>query len=307
MAVNLYTQQSSNVRKTWLLMTGSLLLVVGLGWVFAYYFQRSEILVLAVILSIVLNLVAYWQSDKIALSMAGARAIQQSDNPYLFRMVENLSITAGLPMPKLFIIPGAQINALATGRDPQHASIAVTVGALERLENEELEGVLAHELSHIGNRDILISTVVVVLAGVVTIMADWFMRMSFFGGMRGRDNDREGGNGIGLIIALAAAILAPLAATLLQLAISRKREFLADASGALLTRYPDGLANALEKIAVDGNTLPKTSNATAHLYISNPFRAKQAGNWLAKMFSTHPPIQERIAILRGMPAQGRPA
>jgi len=300
MAVNLYTQQSSNVRKTWLLMTGSLLLVVGLGWVFAYYFQRSEILVLAVILSIVLNLVAYWQSDKIALSMAGARAIQQSDNPYLFRMVENLSITAGLPMPKLFIIPGAQINALATGRDPQHASIAVTVGALERLENEELEGVLAHELSHIGNRDILISTVVVVLAGVVTIMADWFMRMSFFGGMRGRDNDREGGNGIGLIIALAAAILAPLAATLLQLAISRKREFLADASGALLTRYPDGLANALEKIAVDGNTLPKTSNATAHLYISNPFRAKQAGNWLAKMFSTHPPIQERIAILRGM-------
>ena len=300
MAVNLYTQQSSNVRKTWLLMTGSFLLVVGLGWVFAYYFQRSEILVLAVILSIVLNLVAYWQSDKIALSMAGARAIQQSDNPYLFRMVENLSITAGLPMPKLFIIPGAQINALATGRDPQHASIAVTVGALERLENEELEGVLAHELSHIGNRDILISTVVVVLAGVVTIMADWFMRMSFFGGMRGRDNDREGGNGIGLIIALAAAILAPLAATLLQLAISRKREFLADASGALLTRYPDGLANALEKIAVDGNTLPKTSNATAHLYISNPFRAKQAGNWLAKMFSTHPPIQERIAILRGM-------
>ena len=300
MAVNLYTQQSSNVRKTWLLMTGSLLLVVGLGWVFAYYFQRSEILVLAVILSIVLNLVAYWQSDKIALSMAGARAIQQSDNPYLFRMVENLSITAGLPMPKLFIIPGAQINAFATGRDPQHASIAVTVGALERLENEELEGVLAHELSHIGNRDILISTVVVVLAGVVTIMADWFMRMSFFGGMRGRDNDREGGNGIGLIIALAAAILAPLAATLLQLAISRKREFLADASGALLTRYPDGLANALEKIAVDGNTLPKTSNATAHLYISNPFRAKQAGNWLAKMFSTHPPIQERIAILRGM-------
>ena len=300
MAVNLYTQQSSNVRKTWLLMTGSLLLVVGLGWVFAYYFQRSEILVLAVILSIVLNLVAYWQSDKIALSMAGARAIQQSDNPYLFRMVENLSITAGLPMPKLFIIPGAQINALATGRDPQHASIAVTVGALERLENEELEGVLAHELSHIGNRDILISTVVVVLAGVVTIMADWFMRMSFFGGMRGRDNDREGGNGIGLIIVLGAAILAPLAATLLQLAISRKREFLADASGALLTRYPDGLANALEKIAVDGNTLPKTSNATAHLYISNPFRAKQAGNWLAKMFSTHPPIQERIAILRGM-------
>src|SRR3989338_6957714 len=300
MAVNLYTQQSSNVRKTWLLMTVSLLLVVGLGWVFAYYFQRSEILVLAVILSIVLNLVAYWQSDKIALSMAGARAIQQSDNPYLFRMVENLSITAGLPMPKLFIIPGAQINALATGRDPQHASIAVTVGALERLENEELEGVLAHELSHIGNRDILISTVVVVLAGVVTIMADWFMRMSFFGGMRGRDNDREGGNGIGLIIALAAAILAPLAATLLQLAISRKREFLADASGAVLTRYPVGLANALEKIAVDGNTLPKTSNATAHLYISNPFRAKQAGNWLAKMFSTHPPIQERIAILRGM-------
>lgn len=299
-AVNLYTQQSSNVRKAWLLMTGSLLLVIGLGWVFGYYFQRPEILVLAVILSVVLNLVAYWQSDKIALSIAGARPIQQSDNPYLYRMVENLCITAGLPMPKLFIIPGAQINAFATGRDPQHASIAVTVGALERLENEELEGVLAHELSHIGNRDILISTVVVVLAGVVTIMADWFMRMSFFGGMRGRDNDREGGNAIGLVIALATAILAPLAATLLQLAISRKREFLADASGALLTRYPDGLANALEKIAVDGNTLPKVSNATAHLYISNPFRAKQAGNWLAKMFSTHPPIQERISILRGM-------
>ena len=273
----------------------SFVLVIGLGWLLSWRLNTPVILYIAVGLSLVMNMVAYWHSDKIALAMSGARHISREDNPYLFRLVENLCITAGLPLPKIYIINSSQINAFATGRDPQHAAIAVTAGALEKLENEELEGVLAHELSHIGNRDILISTIVVVLAGVVAILADWFLRISFFGG---HDDDNRGGV-LMLIIAIVAAVLAPLAATLVQLAISRKREFLADASGALLTRYPEGLAGALEKIAYDGSHLRTAHNATAHLFITNPFKGKEGRSWFVKLFMTHPPLEERINILRG--------
>jgi len=274
----------------------SFVLVVGIGWLLSWRFNTPEILYIAVGLSLVMNLVAYWSSDKIALAMSGAKKIEREDHPYLFRMVENLCITAGLPLPKVCLINSPQINAFATGRDPKHSAIAVTTGALEKLENEELEGVLAHELSHIGNRDILISTVVVVLAGVISILADWFLRVSFWGG----GDDDNHGHTLGIIIAIVAAILAPFAAMLIQLAVSRKREFLADASGALLTRYPEGLAGALEKIAHDGNHLHHAHNATAHLFIANPFKGKESRNWFVKLFMTHPPLEERVRILRGM-------
>ena len=292
----LYTHQESNIRKTWLLMTVFFVMIVGLGWFFGYAYNAPEVLYIAVALSIGMNIVAYWNSASIALAMSGAKAVLREGNEYLYRMVENLAITAGLPLPKIYIIESAQINAFATGRNPKHAAIAVTRGALEKLQNEELEGVLAHELSHIGNRDILVSTVAVVLAGLIAILADWFVRMNMFGG---RDNDR-GGNAIVLAIAVIAVILAPIAATLIRLAVSRKRELLADASGALLTRYPEGLASALEKIAADPAQMLHAHNATAHLYISNPFKGKQSASWFTKLFMTHPPLQDRIRILRGM-------
>jgi heat shock protein HtpX len=256
--------------------------------------------VLAIILAISQSFLSYWYSDKIVLAMTRAKEIKKEDNPELYRLVENLCITAGLPLPKIYIIEEPQPNAFATGRDQNHAVIAVTRGLLEKLEKAELEGVLSHELSHIGNKDMLLQTVVVILVGIVAILSNFFLRISYWGGVR-RDDSRE--NSAGAILAifgLIAAILAPIAATLIQLAISRKREFLADASGALLTRYPEGLARALEKIARDPNPLPVANNSTAHLFIASPFRGEQAKNWITKLFSTHPPIKERIKILRGM-------
>lgn len=278
-------------------MTVFLVLVIALGWVIGYILQSPGVLYFAVLLAVVMNLVAYWNSDKIALAMSGARPVKREQALELFRVIENLSITAGLPMPRVYLIDSPQINAFATGRDPKHAAVAVTEGALAKLSKNELEGVIAHELSHIGNRDILISTVIVVLAGIIAIMADWGLQASFLGGRR--DNDREGGNLL-LLIGLVIALLAPLAATLMRLAVSRKREYLADASGVLLTRYPEGLAGALEKIRDDGNQLRTATNAIAHLFISSPFKGKQKTGWLVGLFSTHPAIEDRIKILRGM-------
>lgn len=293
---NLYQEKDSNIRKTWLLMAGFFLLVMAFGWVISYIWQAPEILYIAVFLSIIMNIFAYWQSDKIALSLSRARAIPREGNEYIYRLVENLSIAAGLPLPRIYLIDSPQINAFATGRDPKHAAIAVTTGAIQKLENEELEGVLAHELSHVGNRDILVATVVVVLAGLISILSDIILRSSFRG-----SGDRENrGGGIVLLIGLVAAILAPIAATLIQFAVSRKREFLADASGALLTRYPEGLARALEKISQDQVSAKFASSATSHLFIANPFKGKEAVNWMAKLFSTHPPLEERIRVLRDM-------
>jgi len=297
MAINLYTQQDANVRRTWALMIGVVALLIGLGWIFAQVYGDMTFLYVFAIVSVGGNIFAYWFSDKIALAVSGAKPVTREQNVRLYRVVENLCLTAGLPLPRLHILPGMQINAFATGRNAQHAAVAVTQGALERLDDNELTGVLAHELSHIGNRDILISTIVVVLAGVISALSQIFIRISAFGGRRG--NDRGGGGAL-FIVAIIAAILAPIAAILIQLAVSRKREFLADASGALLTRYPEGLASALEKIATDSAVLPRATKGTAHLYMSNPFRGDDATSWFTKLFQTHPPIAERIKILRGM-------
>ena len=292
----LYTHADSNIRKTWLYLTLFLLFVIGFGWIFSRTFQNPSILFFAVIISVSMSVGSYWYSDKIVLAMTRAKPIEKKDNPELYRLVENLCITAGLPLPKIYIMPESQVNAFATGRDPQHAVVAVTQGLLDRLERAELEGVIAHELSHIGNKDMLLSTVIVVLVGFVSLISDWFLRMSFWGG--GRNRDREDGR-VGAIIALVGivlAILSPIIATLIQLAISRKREFLADASGALLTRYPEGLARALEKISADKTPARFASKATAHLYFANPFKCRG----VSSLFMTHPPVEERIKALRGL-------
>ncbi|MBU1289817.1 M48 family metallopeptidase [Patescibacteria group bacterium] len=292
----LYTQKDSNIRKTWVLISLFLIFIIGLGWIFSYQFESPVILVAAVIFSSAMSFSSYWYSDKIVLKISKAREIKKSDSPELYRLVENLAITAGLPLPKIYIIDEASPNAFATGRDPEHAVVAVTRGLLEKLEKSELEGVLAHEMSHIGNRDILLQTVVVVLVGLVALLSNWFLRWSIFGGRR-RSND--GGGRLGAIMAVVGiilAILSPLIALLIQMTISRKREFLADANGALLTRYPEGLAKALEKISKDATPLKVANKATAHMYIANPFKGKK----VSKLFMTHPPIEERVKILRGM-------
>ena len=294
--MSLYTLAEKNTRKTWLYLAGFLLFIIGLAWLIAYLLGHWIILWIAVILSILMSFFSYWYSHKIVLRMTGARPIEKKDNPELYRLVENLCIAGGLPLPKIYIIDSQQPNAFATGRDPKHGVIAVTQGLLDRLDRVELEGVIAHELAHIGNRDILLLTVVIVLVGVVVLITDFFFRYAFW--------SRGGGGGyariIMILIALALAILAPLMAQMMKLAISRKREFLADASGALLTRYPEGLARALEKISKDPQPMRKASDATAHLYIVNPFKGKEQKSWLHKLFMTHPPIDERIKALRQM-------
>jgi len=290
----LYTQQTSNVRKTWLLVTGFLVAIIGLGWVFSYSLNDPIILYVAVVFSIVTNIIGYWYSDKIVLSISGAKPASREEYFDLYTVTENLAITAGLPLPKIYIIPDDAPNAFATGRDKEHATVAVTTGLLQILNRTELEGVIAHELSHIGNRDILLQTVVVILVGFVAILSDLFLRVSFFGGGRDRDNKL---GGIMVIVGLVLAVLSPIVAILIQLAISRKREFLADTSGALLTRYPEGLASALEKISANSVPMKKTSNATAHLFIANPF-GDTGFKGLHKLFLTHPPVDERIKALR---------
>ncbi len=291
----LYTQKDKNIRLSLLYITGFLVFVIGVGFVFAGAMQSSMILYIAVGFSVVTSLVSYWWSDRIVLSMSGAKLVEFDDNKELYRIIENLAITAGLPTPKIYTIDDTAMNAFATGRDPEHGVICFTTGILQTLSKTELEGVAAHELSHIGNRDTLISTIVVILVGFVALLADWFRHWAWFGGSR--DNDNKGQLQIILIIvALVLSILAPIAATLMQLAISRKREFLADASGALLTRYPEGLASALQKISGDTEPLEAANRATASLYIANPFKGKK----VAKFFMTHPPMEERIAALRDM-------
>ncbi|MEI8337936.1 MAG: M48 family metallopeptidase [bacterium] len=292
----LYTHQTENVAKTWVLMTLFIAVVLALGGFFSYYYQSTGILYFAIIFSIFANIFSYWFSDKITLSVAGAKPVTREEYFDLYNAVENLSITAGLPLPKIYVIPDNAPNAFATGRNKNHATVAVTSGLLQIMNKSELEGVIAHELSHIGNRDILLSTMVVVLVGMVSLLSNMFMRNMMFGGRRNND-DRENGN-ILAIIGIVLAILTPIIATLIQLAISRKREFLADSSGALLTRYPEGLASALKKIGAYDAPMLKANTATAHLYISNPFGPNEKKvNFVAKLFLTHPPISERIAAL----------
>lgn len=306
----LYTEQDSNVRKTWLLITVFFLFIIAIGWFLSQWFGSPAILLFAVVWSVVTSIGSYWWSDKLVIAISHARPLEKQEAPELYRVVENLSITAGLPMPRIYILNEDAPNAFATGRNPKHAVVAVTRGLLETLDRTELEGVLAHELSHIGNRDILVSTVVVVLAGVVVLAVDIAFRSMLWGGFNRRDSKDSGGLGaIFLVVGFVAMLLAPLLATLLRLAVSRKREFLADASGALLTRYPDGLIRALEKIAQSPYRLSVANNATAHLYFENPFGAddshaqngkREGASWFTKLFMTHPPIEDRIKALRHM-------
>lgn len=291
----LYTQQSKNVTKTWFLMTIFLVVVIGIGFFISQYYGSPDILYFFVFFSIAMSITSYWYSDKIALAVNHAKPVLKNENPELYNIVENLSITAGLPMPKLYIIDDPSPNAFATGRDKQHAVVCVTSGIMQILDKNELEGVIAHELSHIGNRDILLSTVVVVLAGFISIIANFFLRSMIFGGGRRNGNNNE--SGIFMIIGVILSILAPIVATLIQLAISRKREYLADASGALLTRYPEGLANALLKIDKYSRPMKYANPATAHLFIANPFGG--AGKKISNLFSTHPPIADRVKALLG--------
>ncbi len=293
----MYSQIDSNKRKSVLLLMIAAALVMGLGYIFSMARGGNgyDGLFIGILLSFGITSVSYFQGDKIALMTSGAKPLVKNDNPYVYRLVENLCITAGTPVPKIYIIEDDAINAFATGRKPELASIAITRGAIEKLENEELEGVLAHELSHIKNYDIRFMMLVAVLVGSISIMANIFLHSGRFAR---RDNNREGGNAMAIfaIVGIVLAILSPIIAELIKLAVSRRREYLADASGALLTRYPEGLASALEKIAAENRPLSQTSQATAHLFFANPFSGKK----LSSLFSTHPPVEDRIKKLREM-------
>ena len=293
--MNLYAQRASNIRRTWALVLGFLIVVIAVGYAISWYYGNPLILYIAVIIAVATNFYAYWFSDKLVLSMSRARPATREEFFDLYTVTENLTITAGLPKPKLYVIDDPAPNAFATGRDENHAMVCATTGLLSILTRPELEGVIAHELSHIKNRDILLMTIAVVLAGFVAIIADIFLRMSFHGG---RSDNRQGG-AVMMVLMVAGIVLAPLAAKLIQLAISRRREFLADSSGALLTRYPEGLASALEKISSYNMPMRRANHATAHLFIDEPFGKPEGKRlkWLEALFSTHPPVQDRIRML----------
>jgi heat shock protein HtpX len=299
--MTLYSNQAANIRTTWFMMTGFLLLVIAIGLGLSFVYNNALLLYIAIAISLLMNIGAYWFSDKIVLSMANAEPVKsREDYPELWNILENLSISAGLPMPKLYVINDPAPNAFATGRNKDHAVVAVTTGLLPLLSKSELEGVLAHELAHIGNRDMLLQTAVVVFAGVISLVADMAFRASIFGGDSG-----EKKSPVFLIIGILAIILAPIAATIIRLAISREREFLADATGALITRYPEGLASALQKISGFHQPMKVQNNAIAHLFISDPSginsiseaRKGEKVSFIQKMFMTHPPVEERVARL----------
>lgn len=296
MASTFYTHQHTNKMKTWFLMMLFFGVVIGLGFILSYYFESPSILYIAVIVSLVMNVWAYWFSHTTVIQMTGAKEVPYQESPELHRIVENLAITAGLPKPKIYIIKDPAPNAFATGRNKHHAVVAVTTGLLDVLDKSELEGVIAHELAHIGNNDMLISTVAVVLVGMITMASDLLLRGTLFGG----GNQEKGGNALVLIIGLVLALLMPIIGSLIRFAISRKRELLADATGAMLTRYPEGLASALEKIHAHGNKMKTANHATAHLFIANPFGAKQIKTYVNRLFLTHPPADLRISLLRDM-------
>lgn len=288
----LYDQVSSNNRKAFFLIFFFLIFVILIGWAFSYVFNEVAILYFAVIFSVIMSFMSYYNSDKVILSMTRAHEIQKSDNRELYRIVENLAITAGMPMPKVYILEEMQPNAFATGRDEKHAVVAVTRGLLEKLDNRELEAVVAHEIAHIKNKDALVGSIVVTLVGIIALLSDIFMR-SFMFGKSSNDNNKSP---LFLILTVIGMILAPLIATILKLAISRKQEFKADANGSLLTRDPDALASALIKISADSTPFSKVNNAIAHLYISSPYKKKVS--WYDKLFMTHPPVEERVNALR---------
>ncbi len=293
---NLYTHASSNTRKSYLLISLFFLFIIAIGFAVSWYMDDFSILIIAVLISVFASFFSYYNSHKLMLSMTKAKELKFEDNKEIYRLVENLCITAGLPVPKIYIIDDPAPNAFATGRNKEKAVIALSTGLIQKLERSELEGVIAHELSHIGNRDMLFATLVTVLVGSVVILADMLRYSLFF---KGEDSKK---NPIFLVILLLVIIVAPLFAYMIKFAISRKREFLADADGALLTRYPEGLARALEKISSDQNSMKHANTAMAHLFIDTPFKDKRAKkkSFFSKAFSSHPPIEERIAKLRSM-------
>lgn len=291
---------NSNKRRSLFLIFVFIVLILALGYFIGLLSDTGYTgLIIALVISGLMTLISWYSGDKIALWTAGAHPIEKAENAYVYRLVENLCLTAGMPLPKIYIINDPAPNAFACGRDPKHASIALTSGIVEKLENEELEGVIAHELSHIKNYDIRLMTIVIVLVGTVTLIGHWFFRFRFLGGRRSRSSGGGQLAGILMLIGVVFLILSPIFAKLIQFAISRKREYLADASGSLLTRYPEGLANALEKISQYKQPLQQANQATAHLYISSPFGEKAAKGF-NRLFSTHPPIEERVAALRKM-------
>lgn len=299
--MNIYSQISANRWKTWLIIFLFILFITTLGYIFGRALGDVSFVGIALIFAGITSFGSYYFSDRLVLATVGAKEIKEKDNPQLFHIVENLAIGDGLPAPKVYIMNDPSPNAFATGRDAKHAVVCVTTGILQRLNKAELEGVLAHELSHVKNLDTRLMGIVAILVGFVAILANMFMQNLWWGGI-GRRDEREENNvqGLFIIVGVIFAILSPIVATLIQLAVSRKREYLADASGALLTRYPEGLASALEKISSDPRPVRTASNATAHLFIVNPFKGKEVGVWFASLFDTHPPIEERIKILRSM-------
>lgn len=289
----MYSEIAGNKRKTVYIMLFFIALVAALGWIVSGYFGEPLLTPYILVGALVYVLISYYTGSKTALAINGAQEIQKKDNPRLWRIVENLAITEGMPMPKVYIMEDPALNAFATGRDPKHAAVCATTGILDALEDNELEGVMAHELGHVKNYDIRVSMIAFALVVVIGIISDILLRLSFF---RGSNNDNGNSNSLFVVLGIAASILAPLVALLIQLAISRRREYLADATGALSTRYPEGLASALEKISQGGSTLQKQSSSTAHLFFANPL---QKGA-IAGLFSTHPPIEERVKRLRNM-------
>jgi heat shock protein HtpX len=293
----LYTHKDSNIRKTWFLMAMFLAMVIAIGYAAAWYVGNPAILYIAVIFALVMNVGSYWFSDKLVLRMTGAQPVTREQAPELYTIIENLAITTGLPMPKVYIVNDPSPNAFATGRDPEHAVVAATTGLLQILDRSELEGVMAHEMAHVGNRDMLVMTVAVVLAGFVAMIADFFSRALLIGGNSDRNKSP-----IFLIVAIVGIILAPIAAQMMQMAVSRRREYLADATGALMTRYPEGLASALEKISGHAQPMRRASHATAHLFISDPYSTgpRSLSQKIGGLFQTHPPMAERVKRLREM-------
>lgn len=295
----MYSQIAANKRKTLILMVGFVGFITLLGWIIGRATGSPGTMLTMTVFAVIYALVSYWASAKITLKLTGAKPVAKADAPQLYRIVENLSITAGLPMPKVYLINDPAPNAFATGRNPENAVVAVTTGLMEILEDEELEGVIAHELSHVGNYDIRLMAVVIVLVTVVALVSDMFLRVMWWGG----DDEDSGGSPVFALIGIALALISPLIASMMQLAVSRKREYLADASGVMLTRFPDGLARALAKIDGYKGTIKRAETATAHLYFANPLKGKGIAKGIANLFSTHPPIAERIAKLNEMGGQ----
>jgi len=300
--MTIYSQINKNKLRTYFIIFLFIILVTGFFFILGSYFSSpATYFVIGFVFSLLSGLGSYYYSDKIVLFTTGAKPASKKEYFDFYTVTENLSLAAGLPMPKLYVIDDPAPNAFATGRNPAHAVVCATTGLLQKLERAEIEGVVAHELSHIQNYDILLASIVSVLVGTIALISNWIMRSFWWGGISNQNDRGKSKSLVGLVLIIVAIILAPIIATLIQLAISRRREFLADAKGALITRYPEGLARALEKISADSVGLKKASPSTAHLFIADPFKKKKGlGNWFVSLFRTHPPIEERVKILRSM-------